>query len=371
MRKVMFVEGAETSESKWFPVLVSSIEDEYKILADFKYKYDEKGRLVQSPIRLSNLMNRMVDANGYFEYLDYNASSGDSEEFIYQIYGSDFETYCYSYNDDGTVYECSFMIDPDDIVLYSDYLSSCASEEIDVLNQQLYFLEDNLYYEDNSYYGIIEYSGDYVTGVTIKERFDEELWNKYLDLNKLKGEEDYANALESIQFYSNEADTYIDRCSYYYNLYNQIEVRYDDENLFVMECDDHKNSVFYDIGDCSSPYYLVDDETANYYNGYDEYGNLIYRVRYSDDVSVSYDSPLRDSALTDMFEFKTVTTTRQIEQIDMYTYAYGNPAEYYKNPDAFETRTCDLTIAEIVDIVGGDEKFVQGCTSESDYMDNK
>lgn len=69
-----------------------------------------------------------------------------------------------------------------------------------------------------------------------------------------------------------------------------------------------------------------------------------------------------------MFEFKTETTVRYVEQIDMYTYAYGNPADYVSDPNAFKTSACEASIEDIVNAVGGDLDFIRGCRTEADFM---
>ena len=58
---------ANTEEAKWFPILVASIEDRKEILVNHNYKYDEKGNMIQSPVKLSDKVRMMVNDEEYLK----------------------------------------------------------------------------------------------------------------------------------------------------------------------------------------------------------------------------------------------------------------------------------------------------------------
>ena len=60
-------ENTENTNEKWFPISVSSVDSNHNLISDFSYVYDENGRVVESPVKLSDIVNEMVDGNAYWE----------------------------------------------------------------------------------------------------------------------------------------------------------------------------------------------------------------------------------------------------------------------------------------------------------------
>ena len=71
------VNASEEDGNKWFPVSVSSVECNDRIVVDFQFKYDENGELIQSPVKYSNLMDLMVNVCEYEKYLHTAQSDAD------------------------------------------------------------------------------------------------------------------------------------------------------------------------------------------------------------------------------------------------------------------------------------------------------
>lgn len=352
------VSASETTEETWFPVSVSTIENNYKILTQFSFEYDENGRLIQSPVKVSDLKDQMVDAESYLGYLqEWTSDYGwfDRKYCLSQV------GYSYTYNQDGTVNEYPLSLSSKEIDSYpfeslkADYW---GNSELEIKSS----LAESANYECPNEYQVLEYTKNHLTSVTTKRYLNDDLWQKYLELLKLQNDDYYADVEYEYKCNKEEENTILDQLTYFYLAFGGIEVSYDDgRDSIRLNLDENGNSISYNI---------QNDNSVNYYNAYDEYGNLIYRVRYSDDTSVSYDSPLRESALLGGYEFKTETTTRNVVQIDMYTYAYGNPAEYSSNPDQFQLSICETPIAEILEALGASTDFSRSCTTESAFIEN-
>ena len=347
---------ANTEEAKWFPVSVASIEDRKEILVNHNYKYDEKGNMIQSPVKLSDKVRMMVNDEEYLKKLEYlqtlsaevesdnfyididNNGSYFNEYFLCSLYGSDLACFCYTYGTDDKVYEYEFPLKSGDLSKYLDYFISNRTKE-EILEKEKYFFEQ-YFLKD---YNLLVYSDEYLVSVLLYKYFDEPLSEKCLELGYL----DEADVREEQQLYEqyrgNGSNNFLSRYDYYYNYTDTFDVVYQEKNSQEeqkrVNTDKYKNS--------------TNGEKYDYYNGYDEYGNLIYRVEYFDEVTTSEVSLLKDSVLTRNYKFKQEIHQRRIKQIDMYTYAYGNPAEYYSNPENFQISKCEESIADIVDIVGG------------------
>ena len=351
---------ANTEEEKWFPVSVASIENESNILVNHNYKYDEEGNMIQSPVSLENKARIMVDDWEYLDRLDYlnelisaieNGDIKDIEDIAYggydncfsnlflcDLYGSDLSCFCYIYDTSDKVYEYRFPLKSEDLTKFFDYFVDDRTKDEILSKEESFFGECLL-----GNYGILSYSDGYLVSVFEYKYFNELLAEKYLKLNFL---DEYT--IQTFRDRLKESDDFtnniIGSCNYYYNLNDTYDVTMEDETAFMftraeihVNVDEYNNPISYN-GSRGNEENMNHGISGTFYNGYDAYGNLIYRVEYSD-------------------ESEDGTAKRRIEQIDMYTYAYGNPAEYDSDSEKFETSACEMSINDIVDIVGDDFDF--------------
>ena len=356
------VSAAEGEENKWFPVSVSSVESNDKIVVDFQFKYDENGELIQSPVKYSNLMDLMVNVCEYEKYLHAAQNDADSiEAFLWRMCGSDLITYQYSRDETGKILERAFPVTTEELVSYEDYLAKNGNGNTDGTDKEILFI--NKIMSDNIY-GELEYSWNHIIGVTFKKFFDEEMWNRYVELQAAKAEtmneagknELYENVQSEFIDNRNEANGYENQYTYYYGYYGDIDIWHGEEEwACTLECDQYEMPVSYFIPE---GYELLSDlsdsREEDYYNAYDEYGNLIYRVRYAQEDITGEAAMLNEGV--------------KVKQIDMYTYAYGDPAVYSSNSESLKKSSCKYSIAEIVNAVDGDADFADDCITESDYL---
>lgn len=356
---------ANMEEAKWFPVSVASIENESNILVNHNYKYDEEGNMIQSPVSLANKVRMMVDDEEYLVKLedlkeliskiengvieDIDGGSYDScfsNLFLCDLYGSDLSCFHYIYDASNKVYEYSFSLKKENLSKYFDYFAGNRSKK-EILNNKKNFFSK--YLLEN--YNVLLYSDEYLVSVLSYKCFNESLFEKYLQLNffdvgdmQIFKQGYYEN--RGLKESANLADDVISTCDYYYNFNNTYDVTMEDKDLKNEEGYSNRVEVRVNVDQYNNPISyngsygknLDNGVWENFYNGYDAYDNLIYRVEYSD-------------------ESEDGTTKRRIEQIDMYTYAYGNPAEYDSDSEKFQTSACEMSINDIVDIVGDDFDF--------------
>ncbi len=346
---------ANTEEAKWFPILVASIENENNILVSHNYKYDKKGNMIQSPVSLKNKVRIMVDDEEYLEKLedlkelvseiesgvieDIEGGSYDScfsNLFLCDLYGSNLSCFCYTYDSNDKVYEYRFPLKAEDLPKYFDYFVDDRTKEEILCTKKIFFKK---YLLEN--YDVLSYSDGYLVSSLEYKYFNELLAEKYMQLNFLN--EDDIKIFRQ-DYYENRglkesdslADDVLTSCDYYYNLNNTYDVTVEDKDLKNEEGYSNREEIRVSVDQYNNPISYTGSYGKNFYNGYDAYGNLIYKVEYSDESE---------------------TAKRRIEQIDMYTYAYGNPAEYDSNPEQFQTSACGMSINDIVDIVGDDFGF--------------
>ncbi len=351
---------ANTEKAKWFPISVASIENGSNILVNHNYKYDEKGNMIQSPVSLENKARIMVDDWEYLDRLDYlnelisaieNGDIKDIEDIAYggydncfsnlflcDLYGSDLSCFCYIYDTSDKVYEYRFPLKSEDLTKFFDYFVDDRTKD-EILSKEEFFFGECLL----GNYGILSYSDGYLVSVFEYKYFNELLAEKYLKLNFL---DEYT--IQTFRDRLKESDDFtnniIGSCNYYYNLNDTYDITVEDETAFMftraeihVNVDEYNNPISYN-GSQGNEENMNHGISGTFYNGYDAYGNLIYRVEYSD-------------------ESEDGTAKRRIEQIDMYTYAYGNPAEYDSDSEKFQTSACEMSINDIVDIVGDDFDF--------------
>lgn len=351
-------ENTENTNEKWFPISVSSVDDSHHLISDFSYVYDENGRVVESPVRLSDIVNEIVDAYDYWEEFKQIADVQGTYDRQYAYYPVG---YHYVYNEDGTVNE------------YKNYISVEAIDsnpyaypEYEDANSLIYHeLGDILMYPEGRdvFYTVLTYSHDYLTSATEIDYVDQKLWDKLFEVARATGNEDVVQEKYEETL---ECDGIIDRqYKFYYLAYGGTTMEQWDSGFeenepgkeYHLQFDEHNHT----IRDEGSYY--------KYYNGYDEYGNLIYRVYYIEEENVSYSQPFSSSSIMGDYEMKTVERVRKIRQIDRYTYAYGDPAKYNSDPDSFQKSVCDKSLADIVNIVEGDTSFLDSCTTEAAYLE--
>ncbi len=351
-------ENTENTNEKWFPISVSSIDSNHNLISDFSYVYDENGRVVESPVKLSDIVNEMVDGNAYWEEFKKIADVQGTYDgqYAYNPIG-----YRYVYNEDGTVNEYKRRISTEAIDSYPYIFPNYA----DANSLKYSNLESQLMYrEDPETYSVLTYSHGYLTAVTEICYIEQELWDKLFEVASLTGresgtKEEYDNA----QYYNGSP---YNQYNFYYLAYGGIMLEYKDCDVLEGNEPGTENRLNTDKYDHT----LFNPFTEEYYyNEYDENGNLLYRVCYTEHENVSYSQPFSSSSLMGNYEMKTVERIRNIQQIDRYTYAYGDPAKYNSDPDSFQKSICDKSLADIVNIVEGNASFLNSCTTEAAYLE--
>lgn len=275
-------------DNNWFVVSVhSGYPDGSEYVYD--YEYDDQGRVIKTGVQLTDL-NKM--SSGYYSY-----------EYV------------------------------DDMIIREKYIQG-NSEEVDYNNSfQLFSYDDEGRVEwVEDWYEFNEGDWEYI----LSEEYYESIKNLQ---GEKKAQEIRTQALEEYEKEKAAGGILGTIHTYYYfdqeiveekNFgYNQVQKQdYISDYTYEVEYDEYGNIV-------------RKGNHLTYRNYYDKYGNMVARVE-------MYMTRKDISKSTSLIEMQMQVYTGEVTQIDIYTYASGDPAEYKKGGEEYQISTYDIDFETLV-----------------------